>query len=254
MQYQLINDMYSVIFDHLDFYSKVSYAVYLEDLSSINFINKINSPTEEDICTLFECGVDRLKIIRNIYPTIHHQLIGSYIEKFECVNSFKELMNLYDYHDYRHLFNWCITYKNLPILEYIHETHGIHYVHTKRQSLIFKINIEECIGHLTCNKCANEYNQYRQFDRPSIFFGRPGVKGEPGVDGDMRGIICTCTTSKCPKKINGDRRRRLQEKAFYQTHIQYYPEPRINMKICLALFGLMFIFSVYIVFLSMIIF
>jgi len=84
--------MYVQIFDQLDFYSKVSYALYLKDISEINFIEKL-SPTDDDLCELIEFGINKIEFVNKYVTISKNKLINAYINNFRCVKVFAKLID-----------------------------------------------------------------------------------------------------------------------------------------------------------------
>jgi len=159
-QYKLSDTIHNIILDYLDLYSKVSYAVYLKDISETNFLDKI-IPYKNDICSMFEGDIDKIEFINNNYNIYSHELLYMYIENFTCVKRFVQLIKLYKYTKYYNLFDACIQQRNDTILKFIHDECNVHYMYDENNYKDERYNLKSSMRHLNCAKCLKEYNLFR---------------------------------------------------------------------------------------------
>ena len=193
MQHQLINDMYSVIFDYLDFYSKVSYAVYLKDLSTVNFMSKITHPSTDDICALFEYGIECIKFIKSVYTINIWYILETYIKYFCCTETLKQLIKLYNHKQYKRLIDWCIIYQNFQILKFIHNDYNTHCDLMTCEELRYRHHIfKKMMSPLNCQECMNTFDVYNGYAEVITFTNSVSNKSE---------TKCVCNNCKYPKRI-----------------------------------------------------
>lgn len=97
----LNDDLYNLIFEHLDYYSKITYSTYLKDdnLSFVNYSSKIAHPTEDDIRNIYKMGMDKFRYIAEnkwihiddgyvVHPLNKLDAVGIYIKYFDCLTDF----------------------------------------------------------------------------------------------------------------------------------------------------------------------
>jgi len=156
-QYLLCEDLYALIFNYLDYYSKLSFSEYLStnDISQVNFIKRIPSPKDEDIVSIYKYDVSKILFILEHFKISDDHLLEIYIKHFDDTKSFSRLLKLLNvkiFNDHLHLF---INYENVTLFKFIHDEFDIHY--------------DECIDSLKYIYPKNNYyKNYKLFFRDNI--------------------------------------------------------------------------------------
>jgi hypothetical protein len=142
MEYQLelYHDLYIIIFDYLDWYSKYEYVKYLHENHYIYYHKYISVPTDSDFIETCTYGSDATKVLLNYVNTCYQNPFQHiehwallYVENFICAKVWCEAMakrfegNGIDIH------RLCIRNYNYELLKSIHDYRGDHYkklIHT----------------------------------------------------------------------------------------------------------------------------
>jgi len=225
-QYELIDDMYNLIFNELDYYGKWSYARYLTDegLSRIDFLDKNESMTEENIVQSIEYGIDTIKNFLLYNISEKYIIIEYYIGHFVCITSFEKLINIFEYKVSDVTLRKCIDLKNKILFKYIHKKYKLHY-----EDNIYSKNTDlKIVDYVKCNTCLREYNQL-QSRRHEGNVGLYGSKGSKRVSLNKKVINkskngCKCGNCKHPRRID----KIVQNMQYDHTQNQVAQQNRIN--------------------------
>ena len=192
--YLLCNDIYILIFNQLDLYSKYNYAQYLKDVSSIDFESRIGIPTDEDIISLYEYGMDKISNVIIFLKTDKFTLIRVYISNFICTRSFGQLIDILGYHVNGVTLKICADNSNYVLFKHIHKKYKIHYF-----KVMYNNKDINFIKHVSCNTCLSYYNDYlgRKGWGP---IGPTGPKGSKGMSSREPKNLCKCGACLYPKR------------------------------------------------------
>ena len=144
----LNEDLYNLIFNELDYYTKVSFTIYLRKNVHLNFYQKIDYPNKGDIINLYEKGIDKLKLLLDFHEErsletedivsayekilrksklLNINLIQIYIENFNCLISFCKLLEMIGKNVKKKYFYDCIIYGNKRLYKRLHYIYDYHY-------------------------------------------------------------------------------------------------------------------------------
>lgn len=193
-QYLLCNDMYILIFDQLDLYSKYNYAQYLKDISSIDFESRIGVPSDEDIISLYEYGIDKLLEVRCKLKADNFAFIKVYISNFICTRSFGQLIDILGYHVNGVTLEICSNNSNYALFKHIHKKYKIHYF-----KVMYNDKDINFIKYVSCNTCLSYYNKYlsRKGCGSNGLYGSNGRKAMPSRKPKN---LCKCGSCLYPKR------------------------------------------------------
>ena len=181
----LNEDLYNLIFNELDYYTKISFTIYLRENVYLDFYQKVNYPNKTDIIALYEKGIDKLKLILKFHETkclesndivpayekilrksklLNINLIQIYIENFNCLISFCKLLEMIGKNIKKKYFYNCITYGNKKLYKKLHYIYDYHYdldINNKRFGKKRMYKQEE--GHINFIDSTNCYECLSSF-------------------------------------------------------------------------------------------
>ena len=200
-QLLLNDDLYNLIFEQLDYYSKITYSTYLKDnkLSYMKYYSKISHPTEDDIKSIYEMGMDKFRyIVENkliltcngyiVYPLNKLDMVRIYIKYFDCLTDFHILKSIIGVGSYTNYLHDCIESGNYELFKKIHDNYDVHC--DEDFSLYFNETVFDIkfIDKVHCNTCLGVYNKcYKSRGH--------GVRRKYGVTPFSEKTYLTCNSS-----------------------------------------------------------